>query len=282
VPRGGWWQCWLLLTLTLGLGFAAQSALAEKPRVIALAPHLAELVFAAGAGETLVGTVAWSDYPAEAAELPVIGDAFRLDLERIVGLNAELALAWEGGTPAAAAERLSSLGIEVVWVQTRNLDDIAAALTSLGARLGYADRAQAAAAAFQAALAERPAMGEAHAIATFYQVSERPLFTLGGRHIINEILARCGARNVFADLDVAAAAVDREAVLALRPQLILAGQDGSQGDPLERWRRDQPALPTDVRLLAVDPDILIRPTPRIIGGIDLLCDALSETAGGGG
>lgn len=243
--------------------------------MIALAPHLAELVFAAGAGETLVGTVAWSDYPEAAAALPRIGDAFRLDLERIVGLNPDLALAWEGGTPAAAAERLSALGIDVVWIRTRGLDEIGSALIRLGDLLGRPEHGRAGAHAFRAALADRRVPDAGTRIPTFYQVSERPLFTLGGRHIINEILARCGAYNIFSDLDVAAAAVDREAVLARRPRLILAGQDSSRADPLALWRRDRAALPADVRLLEVDPDVLIRPTPRILDGIDLLCTALA-------
>ena len=273
--RRGW--CSWLLVLTMGLGFFAQTALAEKPRVIALAPHLAELVFAAGAGETLVATVVWSDYPEAAAALPRIGDAFRLDLERIVGLDVDIALAWEGGTPPAAAERLAALGIEVIWIRTRSLAEIGNALIELGERLGQPEHGQAAAADFQAALQSRPAASADSLIPTFYQVSERPLFTLGGRHIINEILTRCGARNVFADLDVTASAVDREAVLARQPRLILAGQDGSQVDPLALWQRDRDALPEDLRLLEVDPDILIRPTPRIVAGIDQLCAALASS-----
>jgi len=246
--------------------------------VIALAPHLAELVFAAGAGEALVGTVAWSDYPEQAAELPLIGDAFRLDLERIVGLNPELALAWEGGTPPAAAERLSGLGIEVLWIRTRSLDEIAGALSLLGERLGNPAAAEAAAGAFMADLAARPAAASERLRPAFYQVSERPLYTLGGRHIINEVLARCGLANIFADLDLEAAAVDFEAVLARRPQVIVISQEPGNASPLARWQRAQSQLPDAVRLIEVDPTTLIRPTPRIIEGIDRLCAELEPAA----
>ena len=264
------------MVLVLSWVFFSQAALAEKPRVIALAPHLAELVFAAGAGEALVGTVAWSDYPEQAAELPLIGDAFRLDLERIVGLNPDLALAWEGGTPAAAAERLAGLGIEVLWVRTRSLADIGKALRLLGDRLASAASASAAAERFLAALATYPPADPDRLIPAFYQVAERPLYTLGGRHIINEVLARCGLANVFADLDLEATAVDFEAVLARRPQVIVIGQEPGNASSLARWQRAQAHLPGAVRLIEIDPTTLIRPTPRIIEGIDQLCAELAS------
>ncbi len=258
------------LVLALALGGAAEPAGAKPPRVIALAPHLAELAFAAGAGDALVGTVAWSDYPAEAAELPLIGDAFRLDLERIVGLDPNLALAWEGGTPAAAVKRLEELGIEVVWIRIRRLEDIGHALVEIGRRLGRPDQGHQAAEDYRSALAERPEPAGTRQ-PTFYQVSERPLYTLGGRHILSEVLRRCGAHNIFADLDVEAAAVDYEAVLARRPQVIIAGTEPGGDDPLTRWRGEREHLPDGLTLVAVEPDTLIRPTPRIIEGIDLLC-----------
>lgn len=260
----------LALVLALALGAATQSAGAQSPRVIALAPHLAELAFAAGAGDALVGTVAWSDYPPEAAQLPVIGDAFRLDLERIVGLDPDLALAWAGGTPAAAAKRLEELGIEVAWIRIGRLEQIGSALVEIGRRLGQPDRGQQAARDYRRALAERPEPAEGD-LPTFYQVSERPLYTLGGRHILSEVLERCGARNVFADLNAEAVAVDYEAVLARRPQVIIAGTEAGDGDPLGRWRSHRDHLPETLTLIAVQPDTLVRPTPRIIEGIDLLC-----------
>lgn len=275
-PPGAWCSGVLILMLLLGLLVTAPAALAERPRVIALAPHLAELVFAAGAGDALVGTVAWSDYPAEAAQLPLIGDAFRLDLERILGLDPELALAWEGGTPMAAAERLSGLGIEVLWIRTVELADIAAALRLLGQRLDSETTANAAADAFVRDLSTRPGMDSELLQPAFYQVAERPLYTLGGRHLINEVLARCGLRNIFSDLDLEAAAVDFEAVLARQPEVILISQEPGNASTLARWLRAQPQLPGSVQLIEIDPSTLIRPTPRIIDGIDQLCSALTR------
>ncbi|HMA97988.1 MAG TPA: helical backbone metal receptor [Wenzhouxiangella sp.] len=243
----------------------------EKLRVIALAPHLAELVYSAGGGESLIGTVAWSDYPPAARELPRIGDAFRLDLERIMMLDPDLALAWRGGTPSAAAQRLEALGIEVIWIPIRTLDDIGKALEQLGQRLGHSISGQRAAAAFRAALAARPPFPPEDRQPAFYQVSDRPLFTLGNRHIVGEVLHRCGAYNVFSDLDTEAAAVDFEAVLARRPAVIIAGAEPGDENVLERWQKNSELLAQPVRFIEIAPDTLIRPTPRIIDGIDQLC-----------
>ncbi|MFP4208171.1 MAG: helical backbone metal receptor [Wenzhouxiangella sp.] len=270
----GGFRLLVLLMLMLGGAAAASGSETKPPRVIALAPHLAELAFAAGAGDTLVGTVAWSDYPAEAAALPVIGDAFRLDLERIMALNPDLALAWTGGTPASAARRLEDIDIDVVWIAIRTLDDIASSLVLLGDRLGQPARGRQAAKDYRSALSARPIPPGPATRTVFYQVSKRPLYTLGGRHILTELLPRCRARNLFADLDVEAAAVDYEAVLARQPQVILAGAEPGQADTLERWRRDRSLLPEGARLIEIDPDTLIRPTPRIIDGIDRLCRLL--------
>ncbi len=244
----------------------------ERPRVISLAPHLTELVFAAGVGETLVGTVDWSDYPPEAAELPIIGDAYRYDLEAILGLDPDYVLAWRGGSPTAAVERVGDLGIEIIWIETRSLDDIAVALETLGDRLGAANAGQQAADRLRSQLAEMEAddTGEAKR-PVFYQVSARPLYTLGGRHVINEVLALCGMQNIFADLDTEAAVVDREAVLAAEPELIIASEENNNDDPLAPWRNTRLVEESLTELHKVEPTLLVRPTPRIVEGIEFVC-----------
>lgn len=261
-----WRFAWLGLLLIFGVAPAS-----DELRVISLAPHLTELVYAAGGENQLVGVVDWSDYPPEAAELPSIGDAFRFDLERIMTLSPDLALAWRGGTPVAVVERLDSLGIEVRWIETGTLDQIAEALVEIGLALGTDDHAQAAAAELRTQLARlEPDRKPKRRV--FYQVSARPLYTLGGRHVINEVFALCGLENVFADLDVEAAVVDQEAVLTKAPALIIAGSDDSGStDPLAMWRQTSLVKGGQTSLHQVDPTILIRPTPRIIEGIDLLC-----------
>jgi len=264
---------WRFAILGLVLGFGLVQA-GERPRVITLAPHLTELVFAAGAGDRLVGVVDYSDYPPAAAEIPSIGDAFRFDLERIMLLSPDLALAWRGGTSPQAAAGLSEMGVEILWLETRTLEDIGSALVIIGQRLGNDGGGEQAKRAFLAGLQDlqsRYAQLQEQQRRTFYQVSARPLFTLGARHVINEVLAFCGLENIFAGLDIEAAVVDEEAVIAARPEIIIAGQNPGQADPLARWRRNTLLNHQRLQLHAVDASLLVRPTPRIVEGIEALC-----------
>lgn len=265
---------WLLL-LALPLGTPAES---PPPRIVSLAPHLTELAYAAGIGDRLVGAVEWSDFPEAAQSLPRIGDAFRFDLERIVRLEATDALAWAGGTPQPAVDSLAALGVKVHSIQIHSLDGIAEAIERLG-QIGHRpDPANGAADKFRQALNQlRRQRPQGAPIPVFYQVSADPLFTLGARHPIGEVLALCGARNVFEDLDAAAASVDFEAVLKRWPMVILASADDAAPDALRRWRRfdSLPAVACD-NLREVDPDRLVRPTPRILDGAAALCEWLAR------
>ena len=247
----------------------AQTAIGDDTRrVITLAPHLTELVFAVGAQDRLVGVVDYSDFPPTAQELPRIGDAFRFDYERILTLEADLALAWRGGTSAQVGEALEALGIELLWIETRRLEQIPSALRQLGSALDHHAGGARAASRFETEVEALRARldPQAPTLAVFYQVSARPLYTLGCRHILNEVLALCGMRNIFDKLDVEAAVVDREAVIAADPDLILAPTGA--GNPFADWPRGSL---DSIRRVEVDPDRLIRPTPRLIDGARDLC-----------
>ena len=285
-------QCGLAAMLWLamiGSGVAQHEAGQAPARIVSLAPHLTELAFEAGIGDLLVGVVAWSDYPSEAGEIPRIGDAFRFDLEKILRLEATHALAWDGGTPPGAIAELEKLGVEVEVVGIRTLEQIALAIERLG-QLGDTPAVAAESAAnFRGRLTrfKRRSDDGQPAVKIFYQVSQKPLFTLGGRHVINEVFGLCGAGNVFAGLQTEAASVDLEAVLARDPLAIVIGENGGKnGD--ENSGNGQTATTThwqmhpDLRAVAcenilhVDPALLVRPTPRVLDGAAKLCAWLED------
>jgi iron complex transport system substrate-binding protein len=248
-------------------------------RIVSLAPHATELLFAAGAGARVVGAVATSSaWPPAARSLPRVGDATMLDVERIVELRPNLVVTWPYTAPAQTAS-LRARGIPLFVTDPKTIEGIADDLERLGALADTLEAARAAARDFRARLAAiRSAYAAAPRVRVFYQIWNAPLYTVGGEHLISRALALCGADNVFADLSLPAPAVDVEAVLAAAPDAIIAGADGGVRPPwLDDWRR-YPALPAVARggLFSVNADLLHRPGPRFVAGIAELCAAVDH------
>ena len=252
----------------------------ERPaqRIVALAPHLTELLFAAGAGSAVVGAVAYSDYPPAAAAIPRIGDARALDLERIVALQPDLIVAWRSGSPRRQLARLRALGYSVYEDEPASLDAIAATIERLGILAGTGETARTQAARFRADLGRiRAQHAQAAPLRVFYQLGERPLVTVSSRHVIVDALHACGAVSVFAGHRDWLPRPSREAVLLADPDAIVVAAPPGATDPLAAWRRWTGLRAVAAgRLYTVDPDRLHRPTPRILPGVRALCRQLAE------
>lgn len=246
-------------------------------RVVTLAPNLTELVYAVGAGETLVGVSAWSDYPPAARDLPVIGDAFTLDQEQLALLDPDLVLAWESGTPAHTVDELRQRGFNVAVIRTRGLVDIASGMRQIGDLTGHLQQADAAAVAF---IEELEALRETHVhvepIDVFYQVSARPLYTINSEHFVSELIDICGGKNIFSDLDSLAPAVDVEAVIDRNPEVLLSTTDEGEDAfaQWQRWPRIAAVLYGNQFLLPADE--LARATPRLVAAGAAICRALQR------
>lgn len=250
---------------------------APARRIVTLAPHATELVYAAGAGASIVGVIKGSDYPPAARSLPVIGDVAALDVERIVMLAPDLVVTWPWTAPAQVAW-LRGRGVAVFQADARSLSGIADDVERIGALAGTEAEATSVARSLRERIARLDAAhAKAPPLRVFYQLSDVPLFTLGGHHLISQAIAHCGGRNVFADLSLPAPQVSVEAVLAANPEVIVAGTDDAKRPVwLDRWTR-WPALDAvrDHRLYVVDANLLHRPGPRFIDGVAQLCDTLS-------
>jgi iron complex transport system substrate-binding protein len=261
----------------LGAAVVTAAPNASRPRIVSLAPHLTELVYAAGSGDTLVGTVEYSDYPSAARALPRVGDAWRVDMERLLALHPDLVLTWASGTPPDIVARLDALHVRKVEIATFRLADIAVALRTLGELGGTPHTAAAAAATFDAEIAGlRRRYGSAQPVSVFVQLDDEPLFTVNSQHIISEIVELCGGRNVFADLPQLAPPIGVEAVVAADPQVILSTDD-TIADPAAQWL-SWPRL-TAVRHRTIYPihaDTVARSTPRLVQGTRETCEDLDD------
>lgn len=250
---------------------------APATRIVALAPDLVEMVFDVDAGNTLVGAVDYSDYPEAAKHLPRVGDAFRVDLERLAALKPDMVLAWEGGTPQALVDKLRALKLPVLSLGTRELDDIGANLETLGVVTGHGDSAQRAAEFYRARLAQlRGRYAGTAPLRVFYEISAEPLFTVGREQSISRLIELCGGRNIFVDLAELAPSVNLESVIARDPQAIVTGSgEGDAAARLKQWQRwSELAAVRAGNLFTANDDWISRATPRLLDAGEQLCEDL--------
>jgi len=247
-------------------------------QIVSLAPHATELLFAAGAGDRVVGVLSPADWPPEAARLPRVGDALAVDLERVVALGPDLIVTWPYLAPAQI-ERLRTLGVPIYVSDPHTPEAIAEDLERLGTLAGSADVAARAAERFRARLGTVVATPRDRTrLTVFYEIWNQPLYTVGGRHLITAALDLCGGTNIFASLALPAPQVSIEAVLAAGPAAIVAGTDDAVRPAwLDDWRRwkDLPAV-RHGNLFVVDANLLHRAGPRFADGVAQLCAALAQ------
>jgi iron complex transport system substrate-binding protein len=284
---------WRVLLLCWGLFLAAAQAApvtvvddhgevvtlpAPARRIVSLAPHTTELLFAAGAGDEVVATVRYADYPPAAQKLPQVGDSQLLDLERIAALKPDLIVVWMHGNAMQQIARLRALGLPIFHSEPHKIEDVADSLRRLGRLAGTDAQAEAAAQAFEAEdrrlrehYAKRPV------VRVFYEVWDDPVMTVNDAHLISDVLRLCGGENVFGHLDTLVPTMDVEAVLQAHPQVLLAGLPGRGQGSLERWREFKQFEPTEHGLLfGVPADLISRQGPRILLGAQQVCTLLDE------
>ncbi len=249
-------------------------------RIVSLAPHITETLFAAGAGERIVGTVDYSDYPEAAKTLPRVGGYSRFDLEAVVALKPDLIVSFYSGNAPAHMEKLRVLGFPVYISQPNRIEDVASEIERLGVLAGTSAVGNAAAGQFRERLAglQKRYAGRPP-VRTFYQIWKQPLMTIGGKQIISDVVRLCGGENVFSALPTMAPTVTVEAVIAANPEAIIAsGMGESRPEWLDDWKRwtSITAVARD-NLFFVQPELIQRHTPRLLDGAERLCQHLETT-----
>lgn len=289
--RGGYWLTLVLLCSSSAVYAEASKAIAvtddlqrtvelSQPaqRVISLAPHITELLYEAGAGERIVGTVGYSDYPEPARKIPRIGSFNKFDYEAITALNPDLIIAWHSGNPESQMRGIHELQVPVFYSEPVQLGDIAETIEDFGRLTGTMQIAGPQAERFRNRLrAVQQTYENRKPVRVFYQVWDQPLMTVNGEHIISAAIALCGGVNVFADMPVVAPHVDMESVLERNPQVIIAGINQQRSDWLQQWQRwpDIDAVAKG-HVYGVNPDMMTRHTSRILIATGEVCEFVDK------
>jgi len=256
-----------------------QTVTVAKPalRIISLAPSVTELLFAAGGGSRVVGAVNYSDYPEAAKRIPRIGSNREIDMELLISLKPDLIVAWRHNSSDRQIEMVRQLGIPVFQSDAQTLDAIPDSVERLGQLMGTDAAAKTAAAALRTQLGSlRKQYAGRAPVRVFYQVWDKPLYTLSGKHILTDAMHLCGGVNVFDKLTVTAPVVTLESVLQENPEVIIATAEKNYGG-VQLWKTygTMTAVSRN-NLFTLDGHLLNRAGPRMIQGTATMCEVLEQ------
>lgn len=273
----------LVVSLSVALVTTTQAKAEDNKvpeRIISLAPHVTEMLFSAGAGDKVVGVVAYSDFPETALSIESVGSYNAINIEKIIQLNPDLIIAWRSGNRTRDIEKLEQLGFNIAYSEPYQLTDIVQEIRLFGQQLNTQTQADAVAERLENTLSKlQQSYQHKTKVTAFYQIWNSPLMTINGNQFISQALTLCGAENVFAGLPVLAGEVSVESVIEKNPDTILLGgeQAVQQGwlTDWQRWHTLSAVKNSQIHLL--NADTFQRPTERFIDGIEGLCQLIDQT-----
>ncbi|VUD59455.1 Vitamin B12-binding protein [Thalassocella blandensis] len=259
--------------------FAGHTVTLSKPaqRIVALAPHIVENIFTAGAGDRLVGVVDYCDYPPQAKSIENVGAISAFSLEKIIALKPDLVIVWYSGNAEKYIDKFKALGIPAYASDPQVFSDVAKTIRDYGKLAGTEKTAEQEAERF---LARYDFLNKTYSqkskVSVFYQVWNDPLQTINGGRLISNVIQMCGGHNIFADEKSMAPKVSLEAVISRNPEVIIAsGMGEEKPEWLEDWRRFNSLTAVQKEnLFFVPPDVIQRHTVRILSGAQMMCEQL--------
>lgn len=276
----------LIFLCCLGLAVNGISAVSaeETPipaqRIVALAPHIVESLFAIGAGEQVIATVEYADYPTKALAIPRVGGYYGLQIEKILQLAPDLIIVWKNGNKAEDIQKLERLGLPIKYSKPKSIDGVAQELIWLGELTGHQGEASRLATDYQNRLSQlRLSYQNKSPIRVFYQLWSEPLMSVNKNTWIHQLLTTCGAVNVFANNPTDYPQLSLENVLVTHPDLIIMPQEKSkQVQPKINWQQFSmiPAVKHN-RFMQVDADLIHRFSPRMLIGLEDMCKKIEAS-----
>ncbi len=254
---------------------------AYPEKIVSLSPSTTEILYALGLGDKLVGRDSYSDYPAESADVPVVGDYSGPNVEAIAATEADLVLA-STTLQQDAIDQLKSLGITVASVEATTYEQIAETITMIGTLTGAQEEAAALNASMtEAADAVAAAVADLEKPTVYYVMSygEYGNWTSGPGSFINSIIELAGGAPVTADAEAPWLEYSLEQLLQDDPDVILVSSDA--GDPAlladAEGYKDLTAV-KEGRAYSIDANTSSRPGPRILEAAEAVAALLHPDA----
>jgi vitamin B12 transport system substrate-binding protein len=266
-----------LVAIYLGVSSAAFGQ--GTQRIIALSPHAVEMLYAIGAGDKIVGTVEYADYPKAALDIPRIGNYNGIQIEQVLKLKPDLIVAWKGGNKATDLDKIESLGFKVVYSQPKNISEISIDLRKLGQLTGQQEQAKFVIEQFDLRYKSiRERYQKLPLVDVFYQLWHDPLQSIGPKSWIESLISDCGGNNLFNDAGVPYPMVSIESVLVKNPKvIIIPHHSGTESEKKGIWSKwPEISAIKNKRIFTLNGDLLHRTTPRSLDGLQRLCERIDE------
>jgi vitamin B12 transport system substrate-binding protein len=254
---------------------------AEKPkeRIVALAPHIVEMLFDIGAGDKIVGTVEYADFPKAALDIPRVGSYHGMQIEKLLALNPDLVIVWKSGNSQSDIDKMKRLGLKVVFSNPKNIEDVATELRYFGELTGNQQKSETVALAYEKRLKTlRVENKNKQPIPVFYQLWSEPMMTINGTTWINQLIEVCKGVNVFADNATPYPKLSIENVIVAQPHLmILPDENSDKPQPIINWQKwpEIPAVKNN-KFIHVDADLLHRFSTRMLSGVEDMCEKIDQ------
>ena len=278
-----WFKTLFTASLTISLmcfSFLSYGNTSTKPSIIALSPHIVEILYDIGAGEQIIGTTDFADYPEQAKSIPVIGNYLRLQIEKVITLKPDLIIAWKSGSPSDDLARLKQLGFTIIYSQPNSFADIAKEMREFGELTGNKKEAEQKAKQFLTKLAViKKKFQNKIPITGFYELWSRPLTTVAKGSWPQQFLSICGVTNPFEQVATPYPQVNIETVLQTPVELIIQPLSENQTDKQGFNWQDWPVIPAvkNKQIIQPDADAMHRMTTRSLGELQHLCKSIDKT-----
>jgi iron complex transport system substrate-binding protein len=244
-------------------------------RIVSLAPSLTEILYYLGLGDRVAGVTQFSYYPPESTRKPKVGSYINLNVERIISLNPDLAIGTKDGNKPAVVKLLEQAGISVYIVDPRKVEDVIGTIARVGELCGVEKRAK----ERTSRLAKRIHLISERTMnlkkpLVFLQINIQPIMTVNKNTFHHDVIRLAGGNNMTQDEPITYPRISIEEIMKRRPEVIIISsmERGGRFEKARKGWMKWPSIPAvkNRRIHLIDSDLLDRPSPRIVRGIETM------------